>query len=128
MTPTIGDLIAKHNELMAFLEGEAEAFDKTMKPYREGIEAIKGAILGMLQEQGVQNFKTDHGTAYQVTIMSAKVDNRVDFLNHVKQGAWDMLDARALKEPVKDWLDAHNGVPPPGVKIDFVTKCNIRRT
>ena len=129
MTYTIGELIAKHNELLTYVEAEQAKFDEQMKPVQDGIGAIKGAILAELQAQGVQNFKTDDGTAYQSTTMNVKVDNRADFLQFVQNGSkWDMVQVGVLKEPVKDWLDTHDGVPPPGVKVDFFTKCNIRRS
>lgn len=128
-TPTIGDLIAKHNEIKTYAEAEQTDFDARMKPYRDAMEAINGAILAELQRQGVQNFKTDAGTAYQQTTMSVKVDNRADFLQFVtEKDRWDFLDARCLKDPVKEWLDKNDGVVPPGVKVDFFTKCNIRRS
>ena len=127
--PTIGELVAKHNEILAFVEQEQETYDARMKPYIEGINLIKSTCLGILQQQGQQNAKTESGTAYQQTTMSVKVDNPNAFLDFVaKENQWDMLSPQALKDPVKDWLDKNNGVPPPGVKIDFFTKCNIRRS
>ena len=128
-TPTIGDLVARHNELLAYVEAEQAEYDTRMKPYTEAINVIKGTCLAILQEQGQQNAKTENGTAYQVTTMGVKVDNRGEFLKFIiDQQQWDMLQAGALKEPVKDWLDKNNGVPPPGVKTEFFTKCNIRRS
>jgi hypothetical protein len=127
--PTIGDLVARHNELLAYVEAEQAEYDTRMKPYTEAIVLLKGACLTILQEQGQQNAKTENGTAYQVTTMGVKVDNRNEFLKFiVDQQQWDMLQAGALKEPVKDWLDKHDGVKPPGVAIEFFTKCNIRRS
>jgi hypothetical protein len=122
-------MIAKHNELLAFVETENAAHDERMKPFNDAIGAIKNACLAFLQEQNAQNFKTDDGTAYQVTTMSVKVDNPAAFLDFViKDKHPEFLSPQVLKDPVRDWLDKSNGVPPPGVKIDFFTKCNIRRS
>lgn len=127
--PTIGDLVAKHNELLAYIEGEDAAYAERMKPYKDGINLIKQACLTALQEQGQQNAKTEAGTAYQQTSMSVKVDNRDEYLRFIaEQNMWSMLDAGALKDPVRDWLDKNNGTPPPGIAVTFFTKCNIRRT
>lgn len=128
-TPTIGELVAKHNDLLAFIEGENAAFEQKMKPYNDGIFAIKAACLATLQAQGQQNAKTEDGTAYQSTTLSIKVDNPDDFLNFVvTQKRWDMMRPEAVKAQVQDFLDKNNGTPPPGVKTEFFTKCNIRRT
>jgi len=123
----IGDLIAKEKEFEAYVEAETKAFDERMKPYTEGIKVLKNTLLAMLQEQNLQNFKSYHGTAYQQTILSVKVDNKDAFLDFVvKQGKWDMLNVGAAKEPVQAFLDANAGVTPPGIKVDYITKCNIR--
>ena len=100
MSVTIGDLVAKHNEILAFLEAEDEKHAAATRPYRDAINVIKGACLASLQEQGQQNAKTEAGTAYQQTSMSVKVDNRDEFLKFVADNHLDFLDAGALKEPV----------------------------
>jgi hypothetical protein len=127
-SPTIGALVEKHNELLAYVEAEQAAFDERIKPYTDALATIKGAALAHLQEQGQQNAKTEFGTAYQSTIMSVKVDNPAIFLDFIReQGLWTMLQVGALKEPVREFLDTTSR-PPPGLKVDFITKCNIRRS
>lgn len=129
MTFTDADLIAKHNEILAEVERIEGEQKLVLQPYKDAIGAIKAAMLERLQAEGHQNVKTEEGTAYQQTTMSVKVDNRDELLNFVSvNNRIDMLDIGVLKEPVKDWLDTHDGVPPPGVKVDFFTKCNIRRS
>jgi hypothetical protein len=126
---TYDELVAKHNELTAYCETEDAAHDERMKPYREGINAIKAHLQKELVEQKTQNFKTEHGTAYLQETLSVKVDNRDEFLQFiVSANQWGMLDARALKQPVKDFLEKHDGRSPPGLGIEFGIKCNIRRT
>lgn len=128
--PTIGDMIAKHNELKDFVEKADETYATHMKPYKDGMRAIETTIGVMLQQQNMQNFSAEGaGTAYLKHGLSVKVDNRVDFLKFVvEQQQWNFLDAGVLKDPVKDWLDKNNGVPPPGIKVEPFVKCQIRRT
>lgn len=130
--PTIGDLVAKHNELKAYVEAEEEAFKAALKPYKDGINAILATCGAILQAQmgpdGKANFSSDAGTAYLQHGLSVKVDNRADFLNFVTStNAWDFLDAGVLKDPVRDYLDK-NHAPPPGIKTEAFVKCLIRRT
>lgn len=124
---TIGQLIDKYKELDAFVETEDTAHSERMKPYREAIATIKNAALSELQRTGQQNAKSENGgTAYQQTIMSVKVDNSSAFLDFVaKNNRWDMLSPQALKEPVKEFVET-NKAEPPGLKVEFITKCNIR--
>jgi hypothetical protein len=124
----VGDYIAKRNELDAFCEQEDNAHNDRMKPYRDAVKAIEAHLLSELVAQGVQNFKTEHGTAYKVNSMSVSVADRAAFLAFItEQQKWDMLDARALKGPVKEYVETV-GYEPPGLKVEFNTKCNIRRS
>ena len=129
MTYTDAELIARYHELKAALDAICAEQELVTKPYNDALNAIKGAMLARLQEQGHQNVKTDEGTAYQQTTMSVKVDNRDALMEFVRQNnRTDMLDIGVLKDPVKDWLDTHDGVAPPGVAVSFFTKCNIRKS
>lgn len=126
---SVGDLIAKHAEIKAYLDAENEKHDAACKPFNDALQTIKATIGAELQKQGLQNFKSDDGTAYLSTIMDAKVLDRGLFLDFVnKNDQWSMVTLKPLTDPVKDWLDVHNGVPPPGVDVSFSTRCNIRKS
>jgi hypothetical protein len=128
-TPTIGDMIAKHREIKAMVEAAQEKFDAEWKPYKDALNAIAAACGAQLQEQGLQNFKSDTGTAYLQHGLSVKVDNRAEFLQFLledfdqRQG---FLDAGVLKDPVRDWLDKYQA-DPPGIKTEAFIKCLIRK-
>lgn len=132
MSFTIAELIAKHNELLSYLEVEQAKVDETLKPYREAVEAIRAELGAMLTAQGMQNFKLDDGenkgTAYLQETMNVKIDNPNEFMAFVQQGHGEFLDIGVLKKPVKEWLGANNGTPPPGTSVSFFTKCLIRRS
>lgn len=124
---TYEELVLKHNELLVHIEQEDTAHDTRMKPFRDGVKAILAELLKRLQTDKLKNVKTDYGLVYQHQSVSVKVDNRDAFLQHVTStGAWDMLDARALKDPVKEYLDSHDGVAPPGVKVEGAVSARIR--
>jgi hypothetical protein len=135
----ISDLIKKHNELQEYIDEETKAFDERMKPYIDGVATILGHMQGVLlkeiQDPGKPWVDTPKasisvkgvGTAYLSTFMSVKVDNQSEFRKLCIEN-WDFADLRCRKEPVKDWLIAHDGELPSGVNVQFVTKCHIRRT
>lgn len=126
---TIEQLIEHANGLQDHIDAETAKHIEALKPFVDGVSAIKAELLDRLNKQGVQNFKTEQGTAYKSTIMSVKVVDRGAFLEHViAAAAWDMLPSTAVKDAVKEHLDANNGVPPPGVATDNFVKCNIRRS
>lgn len=123
---TIGDMIAKFHEIKAALEIAQEAFDTKWKPYREAMQALQTACGAELTKQGLQNFKSDAGTAYLRKSDSVTVTNRDDFVKFVLDDHLEFLDARVLKDPVRDWVDKHEA-PPPGVKIEPSVQCIIRK-
>jgi hypothetical protein len=123
----IGQLVEQHNKILAFVEQESAAFAERMKPYNEALEVLTQACLQFLNDSGQQNAKTEHGTAYKKSFMSAKVSNRQAFLDFVLANHLEFLDARVLKDPVKDWREQHHG-DPPGVTTETTVKCHIRRT
>lgn len=125
--PTIGDMIAKHNELKAYVEAEDKVYDERMKPFKDAMRTLVNTCGALLQEQNAQNFKSDDGTAYLQHGLSVKVDNRADFLKFVvDQNEWRFLDAGVLKDPVREYLDK-NSADPPGIKTEAFIKCIIRR-
>lgn len=128
--PTIGEMIAKHNEIKAYVEAEDAAHTERLKPYKAAMNALVTACGVQLQTQmgsdGKANFACDDGTAYLQHGLSVKVDNREAFLDFVANDHWDFLDAGALKDPVRDWIAA-NHASPPGIKAEPFVKCIIRR-
>lgn len=131
----IADLINKYNELQDYIKSEEER----MKPYHEGCEAIlahmQTVLLKEIQDSGKPWLDTPKasiaikgvGTAYLSTFMSVKVDNPEEFKKLCLE-RWEFADLRCRKEPVKDYLTTEDGEFPPGVNVQFLTKCHIRKT
>lgn len=125
---TIGDMIAKHQELRALVDDEEAKLKEWLKPYRDAMNALNTALGVALQEQGLQNFKTDDGTAYLRHDLGVKVDNAPDFLKFVRStDSWGMLDVRALKDPVMAYVSEHQDAPPPGISLNPSVTCIIRK-
>lgn len=129
IVPTIEELIAKYHALTDYMDKEQAAFDARLKPWKDGAKGIKAFLMSELNRQGVRNFKTDAGTAYLSTTMGVKVDNRDAWLQFVQDNnQWGMLECYAYKKPIEDWLEANQGVLPPGIAVSYDTKCNINRS
>jgi hypothetical protein len=80
-------------------------------------------------EEGLDNIKTEFGTAYWSNIASAKVANRDAFMDFVKrENAFDMLENRVSKEAVKSYMAGHDNMVPPGVDFSQIRKFNLRAT
>ena len=123
-------------------------FEKAARAYtelRQQIEAIEAEAKGKVailktqlldietwltmkaDEQGLVNIKTSLGTAYWSNIASAKVADRAVLFDYIKEhDAFDLLESRVSKEAVKSHMEAHGGLPPPGVDFSQIRRFNFR--
>lgn len=125
---TIGEMIKKYVDLRDFMKLRAEARAVEDKPYNEAMETIEGVLLQHLNENNEQSIKTEWGTAYKSTTMSAKVASPEDFFNYVREAdAFQLLTSAVSKDAVKEHMEEHQGQPPPGVDVTYFTKVNFRR-
>jgi hypothetical protein len=86
----------------------------------------------------LQNVKTEWGTPYLSRTLSVKVADREQFLAFVRLGNWEFLDARCLKDPVKDLMMKNEEATAAGKTIvpllslgiatEVIVKCNIRKS
>ncbi len=103
-----------------------KAFDDSMKRVNEAITKLEGEILAKLQADGLQNIKTEDGTAYQNTQSTATVKDRDAFESWAEEtGNRGAMDIRANKKAIRELLD--EGVEVPGVSFTERTIIGVRR-
>lgn len=132
MPGTPGEIIKARIGLDTYLKAEMARLDTYYKPMREWLQAADNKLLELLNEQGCDSFKTEHGTAYRSVITSVKVEDRTKFIDFVLD-AWDtfgneMLMASPQKDAVKRFAEENNGALPPGLSTSAFTRVNIRRS
>ena len=125
MTPA--DLIKRYQEIKRtkeILDGE---YKESIKPYAEALEAIELSLLEYLNSNGLQNLKTETGTAYKVIHVNTKMVDRQKLIAFVqKSGNFDLFTNSLTKEAVKSYVETHKE-PPPGVEVSTYLECNIRK-
>lgn len=98
-----------------------------MKRFDEALDKLEGMALAALQQAGAESLRTSAGTVYQSTRTSATVADKSAFMDYVKDnGAYDLLDVRANKTAVEDYLSQHQDTPP-GVVIRREVTVGFRR-
>ncbi len=127
MQDNIEDLVRAYvtlrDQKAALKAEQAEA----MKPYDEALAKLEARALSVLNQSGVESMKTAAGTVYSTTSTSATVSDKSAFMDYVtNNGAFDLLDVRANKTAVQDFLAAHEDVPP-GVTVRRELKVGFRR-
>ena len=155
--PTIDLWIKRKLELKDKLESLSKQFAEYTKADNEAMAACDQVILMLLNQMGVENVKTEYGTAYKSTVVSPGVDPDggwdklvafvlKDILEHALEAVEDgkdndaaieaVLQSPALsffvrnvaKSAVTEYSEQNNGALPPGVKSTSITRANVRRS
>lgn len=101
---------------------EADADDKSKQ------EKIEGELHRRMHERGLDSVSAKGvGTAYISTRSSATVPDWDSFVEFIKgNDAWEMLEHRANKIAVQQYIDEHGDLPP-GVNWSETQTVNFRR-
>ncbi len=124
---SIDQLVEMYRKLREKKSEIDQEYKARLTKVREKQEVIENAILKFFNETGLESAKTPHGTAYVSTVMNARVADRDTFFEFVRRNdAWDMLESRANKTAVREYIE-EAGETPPGVDTAQIRKINIRK-
>lgn len=135
MSDDPGALILEFLALREWLSAESKRFAEHCKPHKERMETIRNLMLVRANQESKNphdawSIRLDTGTAYRSTTMSPKVQDRDAFLDFIfgEEPHEEFLQISAPQvDAVRDWMEAHEGKPPPGVHVEFNTTVNIRK-
>ena len=124
-------LVAERLKIEEWMAAESKRFGDFLAPHKARVEEINNQVLAWLNTNKLDKFTCEAGTAYRSTLLNLKVEDReklLDFCNENWDGVGnELLMVSAQKDAVKNWMDEHQGAPPPGVGISFFTRLNIRK-
>jgi hypothetical protein len=118
--PTTADLIGRYIALRDHIDQMQKDFETSLVPYKDAMTAIEGAVTVEINAlgNGHNSIKTEQGTAFRQEWSSVKVADRESFLDFVFDGRREgFLTSAVPKDAVKEFCEAHNGQPPPGVDV-----------
>lgn len=103
-------------------------FDASVAPLNEKMEMLEAKLLDVFNKTGMDSVKTEFGTAYTTTRVTASVADREIFMNYVKtNGEWSLLEVRAAKTAVEQFRSIHDDIPP-GISMREERVVNVRRS
>ena len=106
------------------IEGEMKA---ATAPMKEILGKIETYFKALAVEEGVDSWKTKHGTIYLSSLDSTKLVDASAFFDYViETESWDLIEKRASKTAVRSFVEAHKQLPP-GVELSTRISVNIRR-
>lgn len=119
------ELYIKLRDKKAQIKAEMDA---KMAPINENMAKLEAKLLEAFTKVGMDSVKTEFGTAYTTTRVTASVADRSVFMDYVKEhDEWDLLEVRASKTAVEQFRTIHDDIPP-GVSIREERVVNVRRS
>lgn len=113
-------------EARSALKAEFEEKYKTLGAKQERLE---NEMLRFLQENNSDSVKTSNGTIYRQEELTPSGSDWEAFYNWVAENeAFDALERRIKKTFVKEYMEAHDGAPPPGVSVYREYVVRVRRS
>lgn len=127
LTHSNADIVARYVELRD-KKAEIEAAHKAhIAKYDEAMEKLERHLLAHLNETASESVATAAGTFFKSETTSAKVADWDQTLAFVRENEmWNMLDKRVNKTAVKEYMEAHNDLPP-GVSLHREIVVRVRR-
>lgn len=130
--PTPADLIQHYHQLSGWLDTESKRLEEYYKPHRVKLEEIKNQLLAMLNEQNLDSFKSEHGTAYKSEITTPKIIDKEKFLDFVLEDWGNRGELLQIAAPQKsafeNYMQENNGALPPFTEVSKFIRLNIRRS
>lgn len=124
---TIDQAVGEYVRLRDHLRAASAAFNQLEKDVKSELEQISMWLRDKGDELGVDNFKTQYGTAFRNVKTSYLVGDWNEYIDWIKEtGNYQCLEHRAAKLAVKEIHDA-TGEIPPGLNYSAEVEFSVRR-
>ena len=121
-------LVAEYLALRDLKAETTQRHKDELKQTEDQLEKLEAALLGTLQEMGVDSFKTGAGTVFTTKRLFASIADKAELSDYIRQtGQVELLQSRVSTEALKAFMDEHNGACPPGVKATHERTLSVRR-
>jgi hypothetical protein len=121
--------VAQFIQVRDAIEELEERHKNELKPWKAAKEKLVGEMLEFLDKTGQKSAKTEDGTvsiSVRHTAVCADPDRFIEFV--FENGLRELIDRRANALACRDYAEAHDGVLPPGVKINSMRTVGVTRS
>ena len=154
MTYTIDEVVKAYVDIREQKRDMEKAHERLLEPVNEKLAKIETWLLAKMNEDGVENYKTKSGTAYKSVKVSCQMADSNFFKEFVfapvikaignvlenfgvdrmetaiketvlQSAQWNLVDFRALKKGVEEYIEDTKQVPP-GLNVTQTTTVNVR--
>lgn len=128
MTAKLGDYVEKYLQLRDKKKQMVEAHKQSLVPIDEALARLEGMFFQQMEQLGLDQLKTSGGTAYTSRTSQVTVADKTALMDFVQShDAWHLIDVRAAKVAVDEFVQQH-GVTPPGVNHQSIINVNVRKS
>jgi len=122
------DLITEYIQLRDRKKAAEEAYKQWVEAnINRRLDRIEAELMAFLNDSGTDSIKTANGTAFKRTETSVTVADQKEFSRYViSSEAWGLIDFRASKTGVKEFLEEHQSLPP-GINFIPATVISVRK-
>lgn len=93
MSFTVEQVVQRHRELTGDIAVMKERHALELEPLQQNQKNIEAWLLAKMNQDGIQNYKTPHGTAYQSKLSSVKLEDAEAFRGFVMApAAYQIVD------------------------------------
>lgn len=126
------DLIKVVNAYRRIRDARADlkkAFETQDEQLKAQQDQLGAALLGHLNAHNATTMKTDAGTFYKQEEVKPSIVDDMAFYAWVHENnlAADALERRAKVGFVKEFMDNHEGLPPPGISVHREFAVRVRK-
>lgn len=126
-TVDISKRVEQYIRLRDEIKRREDVHKSEMKPFKDALEKLNGALLDHLNQINGDSVKTQTGTVYRTAKKSASLADPDAFMRYViGSEAWDLLDRKANVTAVEDFIEEHQSAPP-GVNFSTTFIVGVRR-
>ena len=128
MDSSIDKIVAVYIKIRSAKEDLTREYDDKIADLDEQMRVLKQKLLDISKETGVTSFKTDSGTAYRTIKNRYWTNDWESFYGFMREhGAMELLEKRIHQTNMREFLEDHPEVHPPGLNVDQEYEITIRR-
>jgi hypothetical protein len=124
----LSELVARYIDLRDTKARYKAEYEAKVAGLQDTMDKIEAKLLEVFSTTGMESVKTEAGTAYASVRTFASVADKEAFLEFVRaKEEWSLLDVRASKLAVEQFVDANEDIPP-GISLRQEKVVNVRRS
>jgi hypothetical protein len=128
MDESIDKIVAVYIKIRNAKEKLVEEYEAKLSDFDEQMKVLKEKLLAISKETGVTSFKTENGTAYRTVKNRYWTNDWSSFYGFMREhGAMELLEKRIHQTNMREFLEDHPEVHPPGLNVDQEYEITIRR-